>query len=61
MEYEIQSPRPRTRDVVLRDLANALTIRNHAAHSLDFEVYRNRDGFIDHLLGELFKFDHIEM
>jgi hypothetical protein len=60
MEYQIQTRRPRTRDVVLRELTNAHTKRNHAADSLDLEVYRNLVGFIDHLLGELFKLDQVK-
>jgi hypothetical protein len=57
MQYQIQSRRPRTRGVVLPELANARNSRNHA-RTLDIEAYGNLVAFIDHLLGELFKIDH---
>lgn len=55
-EYENQTSRPRTWEVVLRELTN----RNHAANSQGLGVYGNRAALIDHLLGELFKFDQIK-
>jgi hypothetical protein len=57
MQYQIQTRRPRTRDVVLHELDDARTNRNHAADRLDLEVYRNLVAFIDYLLGELFQMD----
>jgi hypothetical protein len=61
MQYQIQSRRPRTRDVVLRELADARSSRNHAARTLDIDAYGNLVAFIDRLLGELFKMDHATM
>lgn len=58
MKYQIQTRQPRTRDVVLVELDDARTHRNHAVDTLDLEAYSNLVAFIDHLLGELFKMDH---
>jgi hypothetical protein len=58
MQYQIQTRRPRTRDVVLHELKDASTHRIHAADTLDFEAYSNLVAFIDYLLGELYKMDH---
>lgn len=57
MQYQIQTRRPRTRDVVLDELDDARTHRNHAADRLDLEAYSHMVAFIDYLLGELFKMD----
>lgn len=58
MKYQIQTRPPRTRTVVLEELDDARTNRNHAANTLDLEAYSNLVAFIDHLLGELFKMDN---